>query len=195
MPEYSSNESFFLLFLSQWSDDDKVMLGRLYLSRISFINFSANSTELSIFFLSYTELRLNFLFYSHGTECQKSHTLENPKIIRLWNVTSGFRYVFFPLWRLRFKLLSMPITKRRRRGWSCWEEQAEASSHLCFPPSFQDPSSSTLTKQARKSCTPTTNTAGTCGKEPGNCLWFLFLRVGVQAALYHLCQQTGCASG
>ena len=116
MPEYSSNENFFLLFLSQWSDDDKVMLGRLYLSRISFINFSANSTELSIFFLSYTELRLNFLFYSHGTECQKSHTLENPKIIRLWNVTSGFRYVFFPLWRLMFKLLSMPITKRRRRG-------------------------------------------------------------------------------
>lgn len=30
----------------------------------------------------------------------------------------------------------------------------------------KDPSSSTLTKQAQKSCTPTTNTAGTCRKEP-----------------------------
>lgn len=105
------------------------MLDRLCLSQISFINFSANSTEFSIFFLSYTELRLNFLLYSHGTECQKSHTLENPKIIWLWNATSGFRYVvfFFPLWRLIFKLFSMPIAKtrrgrRRKRRW-CWRRK------------------------------------------------------------------------
>lgn len=35
-----------------------------------------------------------------------------------------------------------------------------------LPQEDQDPSSSTLTKQAQKSCTPTTNTAGTCRKEP-----------------------------
>ena len=103
-----------------------MMHDHLYLSCISFINFSANGTELSIYSLSYTEVRLHFLLYCHGRECQKSHTLEKPKIMWLWNVTFGFRYVFFSLWRLVFKLLSMPVTKRRRRGrrrrW-CWRRK------------------------------------------------------------------------
>lgn len=32
-----------------------------------------------VFFFFFFKLRLNFLLYFRGTECQKSHTLENPR--------------------------------------------------------------------------------------------------------------------
>lgn len=46
------------------------MLAYLYLLVISFISVSANSKE-TVFFLSYTELKLNFLMYIKGTEVPK----------------------------------------------------------------------------------------------------------------------------
>ena len=72
-----------------------------------FISFSANSKKISIFFLSHTELTLNFLLYIQGTEVPKFSHIEQPNIIQLWSVISGFRYDFLTLWRLMFKLLCM----------------------------------------------------------------------------------------
>lgn len=46
------------------------MLAYLYLLIISFISVSANNKE-TVFFLSYAELRFNFLLYIKGTEVPK----------------------------------------------------------------------------------------------------------------------------